>query len=201
MSAKYDPARPDSGTRAMIVGDRPLPHETDDHAAPLPDPEPAEVRNGPIIFTGVALLMVMVVGIVVCLWLMRHWGSQRVADQPPLPQGVFREKDPKAPLLQVSAPQSMSEMRAREAEQLQSYGWVDRQQGVVHIPLERAIDKYLEKQQPPSKEATTPEDQSPSPAGTKPSASADGAPANEAPENEAPENETPENAPEPQNLN
>ena len=145
--AGYDPARPDSGTRAMIIGDRPLPHEA--HAAhdPLPDPEPPDVRIGPILATGAGLLMVMVVGIFISLEMIRRWGTERVAGEPaPRPQGVFREANPPAPLLQVGGRQAMTEMRAREAELLDSYGWVDRGQGVVHIPIEQAIDQYLSKQ-------------------------------------------------------
>ena len=145
--ASYDPARPDSGTRAMIIGDRPLPHEA--HAAhdPLPDPEPPDVRIGPILATGAGLLLLMVVGIFVSLEMIRRWGTERVAGEPaPRPQGVFREANPPAPLLQVGGQQAMTEMRAREAERLGSYGWVDRGQGVVHIPIEQAIDQYLSKQ-------------------------------------------------------
>lgn len=142
----YDPARPDSGTRAMIIGDRPLPHEAHGAHDPLPDPEPPDVRIGPILATGAGLLMVMVVGIFVSLELIRRWGTERVADEPaPRPQGIFRETNPQAPLLQVGGREAMSEMRAREAELLGSYGWVDRGAGVVHIPIEQAIDQYLSK--------------------------------------------------------
>lgn len=169
----YDPARPDSGTRAMIIGDRPLPHEA--HAAhdPLPDPEPPDVRIGPILATGAGLLMVMVVGIFISLEMIRRWGTERVAGEPaPRPQGIFREANPPAPLLQVGGRQAMTEMRAREAELLGSYGWVDRGQGVVHIPIEQAIDQYLSKQVV----------KSPAPAAT-PAAPAPDSPAPAAPNN------------------
>jgi len=154
----YDPARPDSGTRAMIIGDRPLPHGAHD---PLPDPEPPDVRIGPIMATGAGLLMLMVIGIFVSLEMIRRWGAERVAGEPaPRPQGVFREANPQAPLLQVGGRQAMTEMRGREAELLGSYGWVDRGQGVVHIPIEHAIDQYLSKRP----------DNSPAPATSPPEA-------------------------------
>ena len=173
----YDPARPDSGTRAMIIGDRPLPHETRDDHAPLPDPEPAEVRNLPVILTGLGLLLVMVIGIFVSLELMRRWG-QRVAGQTPRPQGVFRQRDPQTPLLQVSARQSMAEMRASERAHLESYGWVDREQGIVHIPVEQAIDKLLAASAAPAKDGAAPADEPARPAGTSPTSAPSGAPAN-----------------------
>lgn len=38
-----------------------------------------------------------------------------------------------------------AELRIRLARQrLARYGWVDRQRGIVHIPIEHAIDRYLE---------------------------------------------------------
>ncbi len=171
-SANFDPARPDSGTRAMIIGDRPLPdeaHEAHDAHDPLPDPESPEVRIGPIVATGAGLLLLMVLGIVISLEMMRRWGAERVADEPaPRPQGIFREEDPQAPLLQVSSRQAMSEMRAREAKLLDSYGWVDRQRGIVHIPVEQAIDKYLVTAQAPAKDGAAPAGDAPPPAGTNP---------------------------------
>ena len=177
--AGYDPARPDSGTRAMIIGDRPLPHEA--HAAhdPLPDPEPPDVRIGPILATGAGLLMVMVVGIFISLEMIRRWGTERVAGEPaPRPQGVFREANPQAPLLQVGGREAMTEMRQREAEQLGTYGWVDRGQGVVHIPIEQAIDQYLAKRSANSRDAAPADGQS-APAETTPAAPPIDAPNNQ----------------------
>jgi hypothetical protein len=36
-------------------------------------------------------------------------------------------------------------MRAEEDASLNSYGWVDKEQGVVHIPIERAMDTVVER--------------------------------------------------------
>jgi hypothetical protein len=45
------------------------------------------------------------------------------------------------------------EVRAREVEQLSTYGWIDRPIGVVHIPIEQAMKRTVEKglPRPPSK--------------------------------------------------
>jgi hypothetical protein len=37
------------------------------------------------------------------------------------------------------------EDRARATGWLESYGWIDRPAGLVHIPIDRAIDLYLER--------------------------------------------------------
>lgn len=33
-----------------------------------------------------------------------------------------------------------AERRRRQEERLQGYGWVDRQKGIIHIPIERAME-------------------------------------------------------------
>ena len=49
-----------------------------------------------------------------------------------------------APLLEVDAVEGLREQRRRDAEILGSYGWVDRERGLVRVPVDRAIDLLLE---------------------------------------------------------
>ena len=49
-----------------------------------------------------------------------------------------------APQLQVVPGLDLRGIRAEEAEQLDGYGWVDQRQGLVHVPIEQAIDMLLE---------------------------------------------------------
>ena len=49
-----------------------------------------------------------------------------------------------APALQVVPGLDLREIRAEEAEQLDGYGWVDQRQGLVHVPIDQAIDMLLE---------------------------------------------------------
>lgn len=39
----------------------------------------------------------------------------------------------------------MTALISRQTEQLDSYGWVNRSNGVIHIPIERAMDLLLER--------------------------------------------------------
>lgn len=60
--------------------------------------------------------------------------------------GSFVEKqEPQVfvPRLQVNPALEINEWRERENQRLNNYGWVDREHGVVHIPIERAMDKVL----------------------------------------------------------
>lgn len=47
---------------------------------------------------------------------------------------------PPEPRLQESPALDLARFRAREEGQLSTYGWVDRPNGVVHIPIERAME-------------------------------------------------------------
>jgi hypothetical protein len=45
-----------------------------------------------------------------------------------------------APNLQVNPRQNLEAFRAREDEELNTYGWIDRDAGIVRIPIDRAMD-------------------------------------------------------------
>ena len=49
------------------------------------------------------------------------------------------------PRLQTTPSSDLEILRAREKERLNSYGWVDEAQGVVRIPIERAMDIVAER--------------------------------------------------------
>lgn len=52
---------------------------------------------------------------------------------------------PPQPWLQVIPAQDLQEFHQRESETLNSYGWVEPAAGVVHIPIERAMELTLER--------------------------------------------------------
>ena len=47
---------------------------------------------------------------------------------------------PPAPRLEAQSGQSLEPYRAAEERKLNSYGWVDRQAGIVRMPIDRAMD-------------------------------------------------------------
>jgi hypothetical protein len=53
--------------------------------------------------------------------------------------------EPPEPRLQTDPRQDLADMRAKEDEQLQSYGWVDKNAGVVRIPIDAAMKLTLER--------------------------------------------------------
>lgn len=46
---------------------------------------------------------------------------------------------PPAPVLQLDPQVDLQDFRAKEKTQLESYGWIDRGQGVAHIPIDEAM--------------------------------------------------------------
>lgn len=76
---------------------------------------------------------------------------------------VTVDQTPPKPHLQTTPTGDFETFVVQQEEQLHSYGWIDRQKGVVHIPVERAMDLAVKDglqlpaqsstdQQPPSDE-------------------------------------------------
>ena len=73
----------------------------------------------------------------------REGAADRAAQTFPLAAGQVRE--PPAPRLQTQPFRDISELRQREAEQLTTYGWVDKNTGVTRLPIDRAMQLMLER--------------------------------------------------------
>ena len=70
--------------------------------------------------------------------------ARQAAPQYPL-AATQGNRVPPEPRLQTNPRQDLADLRAREAETLSTYGWVDRNAGVVRIPIDEAIRKTLER--------------------------------------------------------
>lgn len=95
----------------------------------------------------IAIGLVMLTGVVLLLmgWLFNHFAARQAKlDVPPSPLGVAQEGPPE-PRLEVALDQVLQEVRADESAFLHSYAWVDRQAGVVRIPIDHAVTLLLER--------------------------------------------------------
>jgi hypothetical protein len=52
---------------------------------------------------------------------------------------------PPPPNLLINEPANLTEFRAREANELNNYGWLDKNAGVVRLPIDRAKELLLER--------------------------------------------------------
>ncbi len=86
------------------------------------------ILYGAILFVLALVLVVVASGVI--------GGAQDVS--PPSASSL------KAPALQVDPVSDMEAMDARETQWLSSYGWVDKDAGIVRIPIDRAIELTAE---------------------------------------------------------
>ncbi len=102
-----------------------------------PGHEPSGVSVSRMIFYGAILISIV---FALALFLLASGviaGS--VPDVSPPPSTSLKE-----PILQVDPVADMAEMDEREDEWLNSYGWVDKDAGIVRIPIDRAIELTAE---------------------------------------------------------
>lgn len=59
---------------------------------------------------------------------------------PPIPENAQLPVTPPNPHLQVNPKIDLAEKLSKERQQLNTYGWVDRDHGIVHIPIDRAME-------------------------------------------------------------
>jgi hypothetical protein len=94
------------------------------------------------------LVVLLLAAIVLCLtgvaWLLNGYQQRAAAQQPPL-SALERERLlPPAPRLQSRPRQDGERQLAAERIHLDSFGWVDREHRIVHLPLEQARQIMLE---------------------------------------------------------
>jgi hypothetical protein len=118
--------------------------------------ELSDLRPGYVALFGIGLAVVIGIVLILTFLLMHYKTAQHERRDAPLP-GLARERQATPqPRLQVDAHNELREMRAAEDRMLSSYGWVDRDAGIVRIPVGRAMeilaDKGLPARPQPGKE-------------------------------------------------
>jgi hypothetical protein len=133
--------------------------ETKVPSSPLPlDPEVgyehSDISGRPVVTIGIAVL----IGSWICAWLLYYFFAYLIharaeAGPPPAARAAGKALVPPEPRIQVSPSSDMREMLAGENAQRNSYGWVDRQNGVVSIPIDRAIELTVQRGISPQRSA------------------------------------------------
>lgn len=74
-------------------------------------------------------------------------GRERAANQAAMkyPLAAGQAKEPPMPNLQTQPFRDVHILRQAEAAKLGAYGWVDKDGGVTHIPIDRAIEVMLQR--------------------------------------------------------
>ena len=88
---------------------------------------------------GLAALTALILGAL--YWQMNAlWRARQGAQPAPLPVASALPEAPPEPRLQTSPADDLAAMRREEEETLRGVGWLDRRAGIVHIPIERAME-------------------------------------------------------------
>lgn len=123
---------------------------------------PGEVRQEPLTFrfraliiTGIISLVVVVIGIGIAALILGLSVERRTFVEPPTPRppppgelGIFYDD------IEATAEGIRRHVLARRA--LESYGWVDRERGIAHVPIEVAMEMVLREAPAPGPEELGP---------------------------------------------
>jgi len=123
-------------------------------------PEEPPYEKGDVHFRGVLIFAVaLAVGVMLTLFLVggmmallaQHSPSSMRASPTGTPSVV-----PPPPALQAQPWEDLRRYREEQSRMLLSYTWIDRQAGVVQIPIQRAMELVVERGPPPSAGERTP---------------------------------------------
>ena len=109
--------------------------------------EAADADIGPLIKFAIFMALTTVVCAAICVGLYKYLDQREAREKAgryPLAAGLARPLPP-PPRLQNYPFYDLKALRGDENRVLEHYGWVDKNAGVVRIPVERAIDVLAEK--------------------------------------------------------
>jgi hypothetical protein len=113
--------------------------------------EKSDVDTRAIIRFGLALAIVLVATYLVLLGLFGYFSTREMR----LGRGPARVQStdqlPPEPRLELSPRANLEALRAAEKEVLENYDWVDKQKGIVRIPIERAMELVAQRGLPARK--------------------------------------------------
>jgi hypothetical protein len=117
--------------------------------------EESDIDFGAIVKFGGGLIVVAVL-IHVLMWVLLGYFEARDGKQAQrmYPLAATQENRlPPEPRLQTNPREDLAELRAREDSVLHSYGWVDRNAGIVRMPIDTAMKLTLERGLPARQES------------------------------------------------
>jgi hypothetical protein len=106
---------------------------------------------------GVWLAIALVIVVALMYWMYRDLQRREVARDAPATPLVDRSirRLPPEPHLQVTPEVDLQTYREAQTHAVEGFGWIDEQAGIVHVPVERAMDLLLERGGLPSRASGT----------------------------------------------
>lgn len=123
------------------------------HDHPAVQHEESDVNIGAILAFGAGLAGVAIVVSIVVWGLFRYFDARESQQQPAAyPLAAKQEQRlPPEPRLQTNPRQDLADLRSAEDQTLTTYGWVDRNAGVVRIPVAEAMKLVIQRGLPSRK--------------------------------------------------
>jgi hypothetical protein len=115
------------------------------------DTTPANVRG--IALAGVGIVVMLALTMLVAWWITNLYGAQEQPVNVPFPPEQVEQPLSPAPRLQANPEQDWQQQQEQARDLLNRYEWIDREQGTLRIPVERAIDLLAEEGLPVREDA------------------------------------------------
>jgi hypothetical protein len=94
----------------------------------------------------IGLFLSLAATLLVARAVFNYFAAHQGLGPPASPFENTRELPPaNVPRLQVEAPEELQQYREEQKKLLHSYGWVDPQEGIVRIPIRRAMDLLIQR--------------------------------------------------------
>jgi hypothetical protein len=106
---------------------------------PTTHAEPADVNAKWVLIAGVSVLLAVWAIVLLLYPLFRYFKYERTGGRDPSKVLVYLPPPPPHPQNQIEPHEDLAHYRNEQEGALHSYNWVDRNKGVVSIPIERAI--------------------------------------------------------------
>ena len=114
--------------------------------------ELSDLKPGYIALFGIGVVIAVGLAVVITSLFVHYRELQHARQETPVPRLARERESMPEPRLQVDAPNELRQMRAAEEAALNSYGWVDKEAGVVKIPVDRAMEILAKKGLPARKQ-------------------------------------------------
>jgi hypothetical protein len=123
-------------------------HDRQDAPRPGATHEERDINVLAVGALGLFLVVLCVGSTILLIGLFKYFNARANSRQVPVEHAVEMPGAIPQPKLQVHEREDLKKFRAGEDRILSSYGWVDRDKGVVRLPIERAMDLLAERDLP-----------------------------------------------------
>jgi hypothetical protein len=106
-----------------------------------------DVSFRPIVTASIGLFVLIVTAFLAMRVLFSYYAAREAASTPPANPlaAELARSEPPLPRLQTAPIEDLRKLRMAEEALLEEYGWVDREKGIVRVPIERAMELLAER--------------------------------------------------------